>query len=94
MDELANKFIELKKELIIYLGSKKDKFNIYKINALKFIIVYLDELIYECKIGKLKPIRERFPHISRILIDNDPSFIETRLSENLIRAEQEYIRYR
>jgi len=93
MNTEENILTALKEEVSMILSEKKEHLNKYDINALSFIINYLDELRNEYQANKFKSKTKRFGHLARIIIDRDTSLINSNLGKRLIEAEQKYIHH-
>lgn len=62
----------------------------YQQNAFAFISNRLEEMETECRTGSLKPTDKRYPELSRITVEFDPSVLSPDLGGEMIAIEKKY----
>ena len=63
----------------------------YDERAFAFIAERLSEMEQECRSGQLKSPDKRFPELTRLAVESDPSVLPPDLGGELIRLEEIYI---
>lgn len=59
-------------------------------NAMEFVDHRLMDMERECRHGDLRPLKERWPELTRVVEEADPCLLPPELGGELIEAEQQY----
>jgi hypothetical protein len=85
---LADEILRLHEQIrLAIVDAQLDDF---QANAFKFVFNRLKEMESECRDGLLKPAELRYPELSRIAVEVDPSVLPVELGARLIELERQY----
>lgn len=85
---LADRIAALKAQFVAdVLPRARDQYEARTFSSIKR---HLEQMEYECRVGRLSPQQERYGYVARMVTESDPNLLSPDIGGQLIEVEKAY----